>query len=98
LFRLQEEEDRIILYQFDELRNKYDLDSIIQKCKFVDPCFYNGKIANKKKTTTDDNDIDVGSLRDIFQSDYVFVPISGMSHWSLCILCNVIYYLIKQHH
>ena len=52
--RLLEEEDRwlddrIILYQFDELRNKYDLDSIIQKCKFVHPCFYNGKIANKKK-------------------------------------------------
>jgi len=101
--RLLEEEDRwlddnIILYQFDELRNKYDLDSIIQKCKFVHPCFYNGKIANKKTTTTDDDDTDVGTLRDIFQSDYVFVPISGAGHWSLCILCNVFYYLIKEHH
>lgn len=36
-------------------------------------------------------------LKTIFNSDYLFFPIGKNLHWSLCIVCHPLYFLIKEY-
>ena len=75
-----------------------DLDEVelefAQKCKIIYASTYGSVVDG---ITDPDCVRSTTSLRSCFDKEYLFFPIGKGLHWSLCIVCHPLYFLIKAH-
>ena len=67
------------------------------KCKILYPCTYRAAIYGITNADYDPEQRYLTNLKDMFIKTYIILPINWKLHWSLCIICHPLYYLIKRY-
>ena len=80
--------DEIVHFCMKEALEAIDVD-FASRCKILYPTLYKGEI--------DSDGVGSAIVSNVFIKNYILIPIGKCIHWSLCIVCHPVYYLIHRY-